>query len=603
MKRKLLPVFFSLLAAVLLITGCLSTSNPEMDYTGDFTLKIIETTDIHGSIFPYDFINDRESKTSLTQVMSYVTSERKKEGQKVLFLDNGDILQGQPVVYYSNFVATDKQHIASLVMNYAGYDAGSVGNHDVEAGHDVYDKLLDEFNFPWLAANVIDKSNGEPYFTPYTIIWKGGAKIAVLGMCTPGVPTWLPENLWEGMEFKGMVETAEKWVPKILADEKPDLLIGLFHAGTDFTYDGYAEGDVLNPNGVELVAKAVSGFDVILTGHDHQSHNYTVKDPSGNEVLIAGGTNAARSIASVSVKMSYDKASKSWNKDISAEIIEGDTLPVDAAFAAEFEGVKQEVKDFVAKSIGEFTATIGTREAMFGDSPFVDLIHRIQLELTDADVSFAAPLSFDATIKEGKVYVRDMFKLYQYENLLYTMNLTGQEIKDFLEYSYANWFGTMTGPDDRLINFKRDDAGKMIYNERYSSYDTATRYYNYDSAAGIDYTVDVSKPAGQRVAIKGFSDGRAFKMDETYLVAINSYRASGGGGHLTRGAGLTDEELETRMMSSTLQDLRYYLMTWIEKEGTVKPAAIGNWSVVPADWWNAAKVVDYKILYEGLMVD
>ncbi len=261
--------------------------------------------------------------------------------------------------------------------------------------------------------------------------------------------------------------------------------------------------------------------------------------------------------------------------------------------------MKEEIKAYVNKPIGNFLSTISTRESMFGDSSFVDLIHRIQLEITGADVSFAAPLSLDASISEGDVYVRDMFLLYKYENLLYTMELTGKQIKDFVEYSYTNWFSTMAGPSDHLINFKLDEDGNMIWNDRYSTYDTATRYYNYDSAAGIDYTVDVSKPAGSRVEISGFSDGRAFNEGETYEVAINSYRASGGGGHLTKGAGIDKADLAGITLTSTDKDLRYYLLKWIEGEGTVSPSAIGNWSVVPADLWEAAKEVDYKILFEG----
>lgn len=604
MKKRLISFFLCVLLLLPVFFANSQTSyDPGRVYSGPFTLKIIETTDIHGSIFPYDFINDMTAPTSLAQILSYVAEERAKEDQKVILLDNGDILQGQPVVYYSNFEAVTKPHIASRVMNYARYDAGSVGNHDVEAGHAVYDKLVKEFKFPWLAANIIDTKTGEPYFEPYTVIWKGGAKIVVFGICTPGVPTWLPEDLWEGMEFRGMVETAAEWVPVIEKKENPDLLIGLFHAGTDYTYNDYTADDRLNPNASELVAARVPGFDIIFTGHDHQTHNYLVEDPEGNEVLVIGATNAGRTAATATVSMSWNKVTHEWDSKISGEIIEGDNLAPDAAFMNRFGSVQQEVKDYVAKPIGTFTRSISTRESMFGDSPFVDLIHRIQLEITDADVSFAAPLSFDAEIHEGDIFVRDTFNLYKYENLLYTMNMTGKQIKDFLEYSYEKWFNTMTGPEDRLINFKRDANGAMVWNERYSSYDTATRYYNYDSAAGIDYTVDVSKPAGSRLTITGFSDGRPFNSNQTYLVAINSYRASGGGGHITRGAGLSEEDIETAMVSSTIKDLRYYLMKWIEEEGTITPEPIGNWSVIPAEWWEEAKTTDYRILYEGLRVD
>ena len=590
MKKNL---FFLLV----LLVPVLMFASGQKEAGEDFVLKVIETTDVHGALLPYDFIKDRETETSLAQVYSLVEDERSVAGQEVLLLDNGDILQGQPIVYYSNFEAVNDTHITAKVMNYMGYDAGSVGNHDVEAGHDVYDKLVDEYDFPWLAANVIDTANGKPYFKPYAVYEMNGAKIAVLGMCTPGVPTWLPENLWEGMEFRGMVETAREWVPRIVEEENPDLLIGLFHAGTDSTYSGYAETDGLNPNASLLVARDVPGFDLVLTGHDHQTHNEFVTNTAGEEVLVLGATNAARTVAVATITMDYDEGAKEWNVGVSGEIVEGSELPVSLAFTTEFMDEKAEVMAYVNKPIGEFTETISTRDSMFGDSAFVDLIHTVQLDLTGADVSFAAPLSLDASIAEGDVFVRDMFLLYKYENLLYTMELTGGQIDDFLEYSYGNWMETMSGPEDHLIRFKKDENGNLVFNERYNSYDTVTRYYNYDSAAGIEYVVDLSRPEGDKVEINGFSDGRAFDEGATYSVAINSYRASGGGGHLTRGVGLEKSELEAITVASTDKDLRYYLMKWIENEEVVLPEADGNWEVVPTAWAEAGQKKSYSNLY------
>jgi len=296
--------------------------------------------------------------------------------------------------------------------------------------------------------------------------------------------------------------------------------------------------------------------------------------------------------------MTSDDANKTWTKKLSGEIIEVKKYAADEKFMLTFSPVGEEIKAYVSKPICKFAKTISTREAMFGDSPFVDLIHKIQLELTKADVSFAAPLSFDMAIKEGEVYVRDAFKLYQYENLLYTMALSGKEIKGFLEFSYSDWFNQMTGPDDNLIAFKKDDAGKLAWSQRSNSYETKVRYYQYDSAAGIIYTVDVSKPIGERITITSMADGTPFDLTKQYKVAINSYRATGGGGHLLKGAGIPKEDLTKRMLSSTVKDLRYFLMKWIEQQKVVTPEALGNWKVVPADWWEKAKERDYKLLYE-----
>lgn len=563
-------------------------------------LKFIETSDVHGAFFPYDFINAKDVPTSLSQVFTYVQQERSNKKQKVILMDNGDILQGQPTVYYYNFDKTEDEHICAQIMNYMKYDVGVVGNHDVEPGHEVYDKLTDEFDFPWLAANAVRNDSDEPYFEPYTIIKKKGVKIAILGLITPGVPNWLPEKVWEGMSFEDMVESAEKWVEIIQEDEEPDLLIGLFHSGVDYTYGKKTADTPKNENAARIVAQNVSGFDAVFVGHDHAGWNEVVKNPEGEDVLLLGSVNAAKTVAVASIEMEYNKTKKQWEKvSAEGEIIESKEFEPDEKFMKKFHPIVEELKAYVDKPIGTFTSSITTRDAMFGDSPFVDIIHKIQLEMTGADVSFAAPLSFNATIDKGEVFVRDAFNLYKYENLLYTMELSGKEIKDFLEYSYGSWFNQMKSKDDNMIRFKKSEDGNLKWSARYSSFETFARYYNYDSAAGIKYIVDISKPIGQRITISSMADGSSFDEDKIYKVAINSYRGGGGGGHLTKGAGIPKDKLEDRMLSSTIKDLRFFLKEWIKRQGTVDPVALGNWSIIPTDWWEEAKKRDYRLLYES----
>lgn len=579
--KKCIPLFFVLFILSLTINA------------QTVKLKFIETTDVHGSIFPYDFINDKQTSTSLSQVYTYIKQERAKKDQYVILLDAGDILQGQPVVYYYNFERTSEKHIVAQVMNYMKYDAGTVGNHDIEPGHSVYDKIKKEFNFPWLAANAVNVKTGKPYFLPYKILNKGGIKIAVLGLITPGIPMWLPKNIWSGIDFKDMIKTAKKWVKIIKEKEKPDLLIGLFHSGIDYTYGNQNANTPRNENASELVAEQVPGFDVVFMGHDHQEWNYSVKNVLGKDVLILGVINAARTVAVANISISL--------KDKSKKIITGETIDIkkykpDNAFLKHFKKNFLDVKKYTSKKIGTFTKTITTRDSFFGNSPFVDLVQKIQLEITGADISFASPLSFNAEIKNGSVFVRDMFNLYKYENLLYTIKMTGKEIKNYLEYSYGKWFNQMKDENDHLLKFKLDDKGKIIYSHNYPSLDNS--YYNFSSAAGIIYIVDVRKPVGERVSIKSFSDGRVFRLDKNYKVAVNSYRGNGGGGHLVYGAFIPKNKLTNRIISSTDKDLRYYIMKWIEKEKTITPEKIGNWKIIPEDWAKKGSKKDYKLLFE-----
>jgi 2',3'-cyclic-nucleotide 2'-phosphodiesterase/3'-nucleotidase len=569
-----------------------------------FNIKIIQTSDIHGAIFPYNFTADKASKISLAQIHSYIKMERANKNQHIILLDNADILQGDPSVYYYNFVKTDTTHLFASVMNYMKYDAGSVGNHDIETGHPVYDKFNKELNFPWLAANAVNTETNEPYFPPYHILYASPPntlnmqiKIAVLGMITPGIPNWLPKNIWSGMEFEDMILTAKKWVPIIKEKENPDLLIGLFHSGVDFTYNNQTAATKRNENASKLVAERVKGFDIIFVGHDHHEWNFKLKNDVIDSVLILGPQARSANFTEALVEMSYDNISQKWKKNISGNIINTSSLPVDEEFIKKFSPEFNQIKIFVSREIGVFTKSISAMNSLFGNSSFVDLIHKIQLEISEADISFTAPLSIFSQIDSGKVFVKDMFNLYRYENLLYTMNLSGKEIKNFLEYSYGIWFNTMKDKDDNLLLFEKDAKGEIIFSKRSNTAMLKNRYYNFDSAEGIKYTVDVSKPVGNRITILSFSDGSNFELDKYYKVAVNSYRGNGGGGHLTKGAGIQKEELTERIIKSTELDLRYYMMKWIENEKVVDPIEDLNWKIIPADLVNDAKEIDYQLMF------
>lgn len=582
------------LFVLLLIIFLASTSSARQD---TLRIKIVETSDVHGAIFPFDFRNKRRAPNSLANVITYLNQEKVKTGQEVVLLDNGDILQGQPLVYYYNVEKDLSPNICSEVMNYMNYDAATIGNHDIETGHEVYDKVKKEFNFPWLAANAIDTKTNMPYFQPYTVIKRKGLKIAILGLITPYIPHWLPEKLWKGIRFEDMILTAKKWVPIILDKEKPDIMVGLFHSGVEYDYNNQSADEPCNENASQLVAEKVPGFDIIFVGHDHIGWNKTVKNSDGKNVLILGTQSDSKNIAVANIDFVKDKKGVRHLNKISGELIETSSYPIDKNFLSKFIGVVREVNQYTSRTVTTFSDSISTRESMFGNSAFVDLIHTIQLYYTKADISFTAPLSFDAKIRKGPVYISDMFNFYKYENFLYTMSLTGKEIKGYLEFSFENWFNQMSGPDDHLLLFKKDQQGNIINTNNGNSFQLKGQYYNFCSAAGINYIVDVSKPAGEKVTISSMSNGAPFEMDKTYKVALNSYRGNGGGGHLVEGAKIPQDELKNRIISSSTRDLRYYMIFWMKKNNTIIPKTLENWKIIPEEWWKIAKEKDYYLLY------
>ncbi|MCD6202477.1 MAG: bifunctional metallophosphatase/5'-nucleotidase [Bacteroidales bacterium] len=563
--------------------GCNPSSEEKPDRV---VFRIIETSDVHGAIFPYDFINDRPMEGSLARVYRYVSQQRRVSTQEVILLDNGDILQGQPEVYYYNFEDTMHLHICARVMNFMHYKAATVGNHDVEAGHPVYDRLVREFHFPWMAANAVRDEDGKPYFKPYTVIRYKGIKIVVFGMITPAIPKWLPHDIWKGMHFDDMVETARKWVPVIREKEHPDILIGMFHAGYDYTYGGGTAHQYKNENASVLVAEKVPGFDLILIGHDHKALNKKVDAPDHNKVPLLDPSHNALWVSSAKITCTLDPETGKYKKEVKGELVSMKGYKPDPGFLEKFRADSVRVMKYVSRPVADFTRPVSAVDALFGDSPFMGLIHTVQLQLSGADVSFAAPLSLHAVIPKGKVYVRDMFKLYRFENYLYTIRMKGSEIKKYLEYSYGNWLSQMKGPGDTVLRYKVNTTNNRHY--------LAAPYYGFDSAAGIDYRVDVRKPSGNRITILAMSDGTPFDRNKWYKVAVNSYRGNGGGGHLTRGCGIPYDSLAARIITTTDKDLRYYMMKWMEKKKTVTPRALHNWKIVPEHWVKEAEKREIK---------
>lgn len=549
-------------------------------------LRIIETTDVHGAFFPYDFINRKPKAGSLARISTYVNRMRNEYGKNVILLENGDILQGQPVNYFSNYIDTLDTNVAADVVNYLRYDAQGLGNHDVETGHRCYDKWIVELSCPVLAANAIRTATGAPYTKPYTILHRDGVKIAVLGLITPAIPNWLEERLWTGMKFDNMLSAARHWMKVLKEEEHPDIVIGLFHSGKEggITTTEYQEDASLK------VAREVPGFNVILFGHDHTRFMQTITNTDGQSVLCLNPANNAMAVAVAALTLKGKKGK--WTVTNCTGSLEDMTKEeVDKGYEAHFQPFIEKVNAYVNQKIGTFENTIYTRDSYFGNSAFTDLIHNLQLKITGADISFNAPLSFDEHIKKGDVYVSDMFNLYKFENQLYVMRMTGKEIRQYLEMSYNLWTNTMTSPDDHLLlldSTTHNDAQRLGF-KNFS--------FNFDSAAGIDYEVDVTKPQGQKVRILQMSNGHPFDEGAWYRVAVNSYRGNGGGELMTKGAGIAKDSLDDRIVWRSEKDQRHYLMEEIRKAGTLDPQPNHNWKFVPETWTLPAAARDRALLF------
>jgi len=545
-------------------------------------LKVIETSDVHGHFFPWDFMEGRPIKGTLARANTYINRQRQEYGDRLLLIDNGDILQGQPCVYWTNYVMPEDENLAASVVNYMRYDAETVGNHDIEPGHKVYDKWIREVRCPVLGANIVREGAKDGDATPqniytglkpYSVHYRDGVKICIIGMLTPAIPNWLNQSIWKGMEFEEMTSCAKKWIKYIKDTERPDLIFGLFHSGLN----GGIKTPEYEEDGTESVAREVPGFDIIFFGHDHQVHNEWITNTAGQRVLCIDPSCYVNNVAEAEIELTY-KNGHLVKKNINGRIVDVRDEEVDQQMMTHFKPQIDAVKQYVGRKIGRFEQPVYSRDGFFGNSAFTDLIHNLQLQISKADISFNAPLAFNSVIQAGDVTQADMFKLYRFENLMFVLRMTGEEVRRHLEFSYDMWTNTMKSADDHAL--------RLNENSKADQQRTGFQYYtfNFDSAAGIDYEVDLTKPDGQKVKILRMSNGEPFDEQKWYKVVMNSYRANGGGELLTRGAGIPKDSLESRVLFHTDLDQRHYLTLEIEKMGSINPQPNHNWRFVPEEW-------------------
>lgn len=538
-------------------------------------IKIVCTSDVHGNLYPQSLLTGKEVSGSLARVSSYL-KELRKRGEDVVYIDNGDMLQGSPATYCYNTHAIGQTHVAAEALNYLGCEVVVLGNNDIETGGPTYQRYMDDLEGVILGGNVVFEENGDPFLPPYTIVEREGVKIAFLGLTTPAIPHWIPKCQWPELKFVDMERAARQWMKYLHERVEPDMVIGLFHSG----YEGGIITDEYAENATLEVARKVPGFDAIFYGHDHEARTTTIVNIEGDTVLLLNPGKEARQVATLDIVLD-----KEGVPTLNAALVNMDNYTPDKEYTKIFAPHKERIEKYLNRVLGVSTQEADAREALFGPSALVDLIHQMQLEVSGAKVSFAAPLVHNYMLPEGEVKVSDVYRLFPYENFLYVVWLTGKEIKDYLEMSYGRWTTQMTSPNDHLILL--DQTGERILYP----------YYHFDSAAGIIYEVDVTKPIGQRVTIKRMADGTPFCMEARYMVAMNSYRAHGGGDLITKGARFTHEQMLKRLEYTTTVDLRFYMLNYIEMKKTIEPHPLHQWKFVPEQWTKEAAQRDRKALF------
>ena len=575
-------------------------------------VRIAATGDVHGAYM----------EGGLASAATWIATQRKTLGRNFIYLDAGDLLQGGTAAYYANFIlphsapptavapsAADFSHPAAEMLNYLGCSAAAIGNHDIEMGEQAWGSFARTCNAPLLAANM--EGPPDSPLRPYTIVECGPAedpiRIAIIGMITEALSYWVPKNNWKGYKCRPILSCLGRWIEEIKAKEHPHAIVGLFHSGLK---GGIIEKkESILENCTLRAAKEIPGLDLIIYGHDHRLNCQHLAGANGRDLLLLnpGSHGSMLVYADLEFEQPQSLGSRWRISSGTARSLSLEGLEPDKEFLERFGWLRTQGESYANRPITTLTKELHLKEIFHGPCEFMDLLHQAQLKATGAQISFASPLFIEEVLHKGVLRQRHLYKLYRFENMLCTMAVSGREIKNLLEYSYSEWICTMRTIEDPMFLL-----GKPL------SADTPAWFKNivwdFDTACGIDYDIDLRQPYGKRITIHGLYNplqesaplsGNAplparaplpastphqqvaelepFLPDKQYTVVVNSYRACGGGLLWTRGADIPHRELPKRIISTTREDIRTILAKHLAQQ-PLTPQLISRWRFLPKEW-------------------
>lgn len=551
LMRRLLFTLLPLVASVVF-----AFSNSSADEVTRAQVTILSTTDLHGNILPIDYYTNQPDARGLAKVATLIKQAR-KENPQLLLIDSGDTIQGTPLAYYHQKKNNSPPDPMMLTMSALKYDALAVGNHEYNFGLKVLEKARSEAKFPWLSANTYRKGTEQTYFEPYLVKEVNGVRVGILGLTTPAIPNWENAENYAGLEFREPVSEAKKWVAILREKERVNLVVISMHMGIgeDLRTGETRPGEQPHENEAIAIAEQVAGVDVILMGHTHRE----IPAVTVNGVLLAQANYWGKHVARVDIYLERPKGDalkSSWSVTAksSRTIPVDDKTEVDQEIAKLAEPYDRETQAWLNQVVGESGTELTATDSRFRDTAILDLIQLVQLEAGKADVSMVASFNQQARIKKGTITVRDIAGLYIYENTLVVIEATGQQVKDALEHS-AKYFRAYE---------QGKSAAELI--------DDKIPGYNFDIAEGVTYELDITKPFGQRIQNLRFR-GQPLKPTQKLRVAINNYRANGGG----RYAMYKDAPVVYR----SSEEIRELIIDWVERHKNIPTEATNNWRLLP----------------------
>ncbi|WEV45824.1 bifunctional metallophosphatase/5'-nucleotidase [Streptococcaceae bacterium ESL0687] len=498
-------------------------------------LTILETSDMHGYIMPTNFTEkDMNVPFGTAKVAQKMKELKEQAGGPVLQVENGDYIQGSPLSYY---ISKQPEGVARLaeITNAMGYDYGILGNHEFNYGPDYLKAAIESYNYPILAANILDDEGNLYYGKAYDIIEKDGLKIGVLGLTTQYIPHWERPSHITGMHFASCLETAKKYVPIIR--EEADIVVVSYHGG--FERDlvtGEPTENLTGENEGYQILQEVAGIDAFLSGHQHRE---IAAEINGVPVVQPGyrGANIGRIVLDIELgENGYEVIASEATLESVA-----DALP-DAEIVALIDDLNIKVEEWLDQPMGEVKGDmtiINPMAARLKEHPYIEFINRVQMDATGAKISGTSLFNNDGKGFEPVITMRDIITNYIYPNTLAVLGVTGRDLRLALE---------------RTANFLvLDEDGQIVFNPRYIN--PKPQYYNYDMYEGVDYTIDMTKAEGEKIVSLSL-DGRDIQDDDELRVAVNQYRAVGGGDYSMFSADKIIKEVQIDMMELIADYLR-----------------------------------------------
>ncbi|KIE27666.1 nucleotidase [Streptomyces sp. MUSC 125] len=551
-----------------------------------WSFSILGTTDLHSHVFDWDYYRDAPytdkagNSVGVARVATLIKQQREEKGEhRVLLVDAGDIIQGTSLAYYfarvDPITGTDgtpgPKHPMAVAMNHMRYDAAALGNHEFNYGIELLRKFESQCDFPLLGANACDAKTLRPAFQPYTIkrirVPHGpDIKVGILGLTNPGIALWDKDNVSGKMVFPGLVEQAKKFVPRLRA-LGCDVVFLTDHSGLDGS-SSYGDELPYVENASNLVAEQVPGIDAILVGHTHvEVSSYTVKnEETGEDVLLSEPYCYGKRLTVFDFDLEFHCGRwRVTNKK--AQTLNPNAVDEDPEIKKLLEADHELVVKYVNTPVGTCTQDLSAAESCWKDVPVMDFIHEVQMAkvasgLSAADaalplISVAAPFSRTADIPAGDVTIRDIAGLYIYDNTLYGKKLTGAQLKDYLEYA-AKYYHQV--PSGTTVDTSTLTNANKFWD------------YMYDTAAGVDYEIDIAQPEGSRIKHLTYQ-GAPVADDQVFVVAVNNYRANGGSGY----PHIADADIAFSSMS----EIRQLMIDYVTEKKTLDPAdfAAANWKL------------------------